>query len=181
VVTGGLVLVSLALALLTQAVVGSGYGIVAATLILLGLGMGSAMAPATDSVMGALPRAKASVGSAMNDTTRMVGSALGVAVLGSILSSGYRHDIDAAAAHLPGPAADVARDSLGGALQVAGTDGALVDAARHAFVSGMHTAALVAAGVALAGAVLAAVFLPAREARHEDETSVAPVAEPLPA
>jgi hypothetical protein len=143
--------------LLSQAHVDSGYGIVAAVLVTMGLGMGLAMAPATDSVMGSLPLEKASVGSAMNDTTRMIGGALGVAVLGSILHSGYESRIGDGA-----PA--VARDSLGGALHVGGTQ--LADQARHAFVSGMSTASLAAAGVAIAGAIIAFVALP--KVQHED-------------
>ena len=61
-------------------------------LVLLGIGMGLAMAPATDSIMGSLPREKAGVGSAVNDTTREVGGALGVAILGSILASELHDD-----------------------------------------------------------------------------------------
>ena len=106
-----------------------------------------------------------SVGSAINDTTRVAGGALGVAVLGSLLASGYRGHMDSAVSALPAPARDVAQDSLAGALAVAGRiGGAPASAARRAgaFVSGMHTAALVAAAVALAGAFVALVFLPAR-------------------
>jgi predicted MFS family arabinose efflux permease len=173
-VAGGLATVASALFLLSTATVDSGYGLVAAVLLILGAGMGMAMAPATDSVMGSLPLAKASVGSAMNDTTRMVGGALGVAILGSLLSSGYRSDVEAATTALPAPAGDAANDTLGGALQVAGQLGgpagrALTDASQHAFVSGMGTAALVAAAVTLAGSLAALVLLPSREA---------PVAEP---
>jgi hypothetical protein len=123
------------------------------------------MAPATDSVMGSLPPEKASVGSAMNDTTRMVGGALGVAVLGSLLSSGYRAELDVTG--LPAPAAEAARESLGGAIQVAGGHGPLLQSAQEAFVTGMSTASLVAAGVAFAGALFALAFLPARERQHE--------------
>src|SRR5215212_12089665 len=90
VVTGGLLLVALGLMIVTQFAVDSSYGIVAAHLIVLGFGMGMAMAPATESVMGALPLEKASVGSAVNDTTRTTGGALGVAILGSLLASQYR-------------------------------------------------------------------------------------------
>ena len=166
-VAAGLGTVSAALFLLAHAQVDSGYGLVAAVLAIMGLGMGFAMAPATDSVMGSLPLEKASVGSAMNDTTRMVGGALGVAVLGSLLSSGYR-------SHLPASAGDAARDSLGGALYVAGPHSALADTARHAFVSGMGTAALAAGAIALVGALLALVFLPARE--HSVVVELAPPA-----
>ena len=125
------------------------------------------MAPATDAIMGSLPEAKMSVGSAINDTTRVAGGALGVAVLGSLLASGYRGDMDSAVSALPPQARELAQDSLAGALAVAERvgDGRLAAAAQDAFVSGMHTAALVAAAVALAGALVAAVFLPVASER----------------
>jgi EmrB/QacA subfamily drug resistance transporter len=166
VVTLGMGLIAGALALMTGYQVDSSYGFVALTEVILGLGIGMAMAPATESIMGSLPIAKASVGSAVNDATRTTGGALGVAVLGSLLSSGYRADMDAAASGLPSAAADTARDSLGGALAVAANGGGskLVTAAQEAFVSGMHTAVMVAAAIALAGGLIALVFLPARAA-----------------
>jgi EmrB/QacA subfamily drug resistance transporter len=157
VVAGGLALIAAGLYVITGFAVDSSYGIVAVSYATLGLGMGLAMTPATDSIMGSLPLAKASVGSAVNDATRTTGGALGVAVLGSILSSGYRGDMDGA------PAA--AHDSLAGALAVAARvgDDHLVATAQNAFVGGMHAAALVAAGIALAGALVALAFLPSRE------------------
>jgi EmrB/QacA subfamily drug resistance transporter len=159
IVASGLTVVAGSMLLLSQANVGSGYGIVAGVLVTMGLGMGLAMAPATDSVMGSLPLEKASVGSAMNDTTRMVGGALGVAVLGSILQSGYE-------SHVAESAPAIARDSLGGALHVGGAQ--LVDNARSAFVSGMSTASLVAAAIAFAGAIIAFVALPKVQQEHAD-------------
>jgi EmrB/QacA subfamily drug resistance transporter len=163
VVPAGLTIVATALYLLTLADATSGYGLVAGSLVLLGLGMASAMAPATDAIMGSLPEAKMSVGSAINDTTRTAGGALGVAVLGSLLASGYRGDMDTATTALPPQARELAQDSLAGGLAVAERlgDGRLATAAQDAFVSGMHTAALAAAAVALTGALVAAVFLPA--------------------
>jgi hypothetical protein len=104
--------------------------------------------------MGSLPIAKASVGSAVNDATRTTGGALGVAILGSVLSSGYRGDMEGA------PAA--AHDSIAGALATGNEH--LISAAQNAFVGGMHSAAIVAAGIALAGGFIALVFLPSREA-----------------
>ena len=92
---------------------------VAVALAILGAGMGTAMAPATDSIMGSLPLAKAGVGSAMNDTTRQIGGALGVAILGSILASSYGAAMDPVVSRLPGANADVASDSIGGAAAVA--------------------------------------------------------------
>jgi EmrB/QacA subfamily drug resistance transporter len=168
----GLAVVATGLGLFGVLDAGSGYGLIVTAVVVLGFGMGLTMAPATDSVMGSLPLAKASVGS-MNDATRMVGGALGVAILGSVLAGGYRSGIDSATESLPAPAAEVASDTVGGALHVASQspDGspALVDAAQSAFVSGMHTTAFVAAGVALLGSVIALLFLPSRESRREAE------------
>jgi EmrB/QacA subfamily drug resistance transporter len=165
VVAGGLVLVASGLMIATQFEVGTAYELVLAHLLVMGFGMGMAMAPATDSVMGSVPLEKASVGSAVNDTTRTTGGALGVAILGSLLASRYRGDMDDAVAGLPHHAADLAGDSLGGGLAIAHKLGSpeLADAAHTAFVSGMHVAALGAAVVALAGAVIALVVIPGRE------------------
>ena len=170
VVAAGLLLVSVGLGMLSLAEVDSGYGLIAAVLGVLGLGMGLTMAPATESVMGSLPIDKAGVGSAVNDATRTLGGALGVAVLGSILSSGYRAGMDGATG--------VAQESLSGALalaqQIGGSNGAqIAGAAQQAFVEGMHTAVLVGAAIAALGSLLAAVALPARAAE--------PVAIPEPA
>ena len=93
-VTGGLTIVAGALLLMSDTSVGSGYGHVALVLALLGFGMGATMAPATNAVMAALPKEKAGVGSAINDTVRQVGGALGVAVLGSLLSSTFASRLD---------------------------------------------------------------------------------------
>jgi hypothetical protein len=118
------------------------------------------MAPATESIMGSLPRHKAGVGSAVNDTTRQVGGALGVAILGSLLASTYSSALGDGV-----PAA--ARASVGGALQLArqlgGEQGAaLAASAKAAYVDGMGVGVLVAAGVALLGSLIALAFLPSR-------------------
>ena len=124
VVSGGLVVVATALLLFSRASATSGYPLVGAVLVIIGLGMGLAMAPATDSIMGSLPPEKAGVGSAMNDTTREIGGALGVAVMGSITSSVYGSRIAGTEAYrtLVGTgdaqaalAADTIRSSIGGA------------------------------------------------------------------
>jgi EmrB/QacA subfamily drug resistance transporter len=167
-VTSGLVIIAGSLGLLSLATADSGYALIGVTLLLLGVGMGISMPPATDCVMGALPAAKASVGSAMNDMTRQVGGALGVAVLGSIASSVYRGELAPGA-----PAA--ARDSLVGALAAAGgKNPELVHSAQVAFTSGMRLAVLAGVGFTLLGALLAFWFLPSNERADA-------VAEPVPA
>jgi EmrB/QacA subfamily drug resistance transporter len=165
VVAAGLTLVAVGLSIVTQFAIDSTYGIVAAHLLVLGFGMGMAMAPATESVMGSLPVEKASVGSAVNDTTRTTGGALGVAILGSLLASQYRGDMDEAVSGLPDGAAANASDTLSGGLAVAHRmhDSGLADAAQTAFVNGMHVAAVAAAAVALVGAIIAYAVIPARE------------------
>ena len=181
VVTTGLVIVAVAMSILATITVDTGYGRVAVALMILGAGMGTAMAPATESIMGSLPLAKAGVGSAMNDTTRQIGGALGVAILGSILASAYGSAMAPVVTNLPPEAAAVAGDSIGGAAAVASQIGeagaALMDAASAAFIGGMESAVWVAAGVALLGAVVTFLWLPARGADHE-MAHAAPEGEP---
>ncbi|MFZ4516663.1 MAG: DHA2 family efflux MFS transporter permease subunit [Acidimicrobiia bacterium] len=174
VVATGLGLVTLGLVLLSQLAVTSSYFDIIWRMMLLAGGMALTMAPATDSIMGALPLSKAGVGSAVNDTTRMVGGALGVAVIGSIMSSIYGHQMAdfASKNNLPGELANTVESQIGAALQVAqGLPGALgesvTNAAKEAFVSGMHTAVFVGAAVAALGVLVAAIWLPARP-RPED-------------
>jgi EmrB/QacA subfamily drug resistance transporter len=177
VVAGGLVVVAAALLLLTGADATSGYGLIAASLVLLGFGMGTTMAPATESIMSSLPLAHAGVGSAMNDTVRMVGGTLGVAVLGSLLSSRYGADMEGAVDGLPAPAAEAAGESIGHASVVAESVGGdagptLERVAETAFSSAMGTTLTVAAGVALAGAMVALFVLPGRERERIEKTAV---------
>jgi EmrB/QacA subfamily drug resistance transporter len=164
VVAGGLLITGLGLVFFSALTVSSGYGAVLVALLVLGLGMSLVMAPATESIMGSLPRAKAGVGSAVNDTTRQVGGALGVAVLGSVATSAYASHIVTA---LHGPVPAVAKNSIGGAIgaaqQAGGQAGqALLGAARQSFVSAMRPAMLIGAAVTLAGALIVIAFLPAR-------------------
>ena len=168
----------------TKAIVGVGLSIATAGMLLLsqtsildddlwlelvfvmfGFGMGLTIAPATDSIMGSVPRERAGVGSAVNDTTRQAGGALGVAVLGSLLATSYNSHIDSL--RLPAAAAGVARSSIGAALEVAqrlgGVPGAvLAHAARAGFSSGIEMATLVGAGVVACAALVVILFLPNR-------------------
>ena len=97
VVTAGMLLFAAGLAVAATVTTASGYGRLAVALLLMGAGMGLAGAPATESILGALPPERANIGSAVNDTTRELGGALGVAIVGSIMSSLY-------ASGLPGDA-----------------------------------------------------------------------------
>jgi EmrB/QacA subfamily drug resistance transporter len=177
VVFAGLAVLTGGLLLFSTVEVTSGYGIVAWSLGVLGVGMGLAMPPATASIMGSVPMAKAGVGSAMNDTTRMIGGALGVAVLGSVLASSYRSSIEPALRGLPPQITQAAADSIGSASGVAahlGPEGqGLLDAARSAFTQAMGEAVLVAVGAAAVGALLVLRLLPARSAEETRATTEA--------
>ena len=178
VVTAGLSIATVALLSLSTLTVDSHYWPdVLWRMMLMAFGMSLTMAPATESIMSALPLAKAGVGSAVNDTTRQVGGALGVAIIGSVLSSIYASEMGdfLAGSPIQGAQATGIKESLGAALGTASAlaksapdfAASLAHAANSAFVDGLQAAVLVAAGVAFVGAVVAFFWLPAR-ARHED-------------
>jgi EmrB/QacA subfamily drug resistance transporter len=141
--------------------------LVAGTLFVLALSLANVMAPATGTVMSAVPEAKAGVGSAMNDLLRQLGGALGVAVIGSVMNTVYRDRVAAALAGLPPQAESASRDSVGAAVAIAAQLGgaagdALAGAARSAFVDGLGAAAVVAAVVAALTSVYVTRRMPAR-------------------
>ncbi|WP_236240870.1 MFS transporter [Streptomyces sp. CC228A] len=134
-----------------------------------GTGMAHVMPPVTVTVMQSLPREKAGSGSAVNNTFRQVGGALGVAVLGSVLSAAYRSRIEGHLGMLPPGDRAAAGESVEATLAAADRLGAageaLVAPAHAAFLHGMHVTALCSAAVAAAGAAVVALFLPGRPAR----------------
>ena len=135
-----------------------------------GAGMGNVMAPATESIMSTLPRERAGAGSAVNNTVRQVGGALGVAILGSLLSAVYRSDVRPHLAGLPDVVRARAGESVEATLAVARAAHApqLVRPAQDAFISAMHVTAIGSAGVAFLGVVVVLLFLPGRApGRHE--------------
>jgi EmrB/QacA subfamily drug resistance transporter len=162
---------------------------IAGQMLLGGAGMGLTSAPATEAIMGVVPRAKAGVGSAVNDATRLLGATLGVAVIGSVYASLYGDRLTRALAGIvPHGLLDAARSSVGAALGIAGRTSAAghqalgrrIEAATSgAFFEGMSAGCLVASGVCLAGAVLAAALLPAQPLRRASEPLVA-AASPMP-
>jgi EmrB/QacA subfamily drug resistance transporter len=186
VVAAGLGVVAFSLGAFTSTGVETDYyWKVFGALTTMGVGMGLAMAPATDAIMGSLPKAKAGIGSAMNDVVREVGGTLGVAVLGSILTTGYASGMDDATSGLPHGAADAASDSVGGAHEVGselggGAGARLIGLADQSFVEAMNNTSSLAAGIALVGAVVALAFLPSR-ARKEPRSADAELLEPAAA
>ncbi|WP_318218309.1 MFS transporter [Streptomyces sp. SCL15-6] len=148
---------------------------------LMGTGMAHIMTPTSVVIMQALPREKAGSASALSNTFRQVGGALGIAVLGSVLSTAYRNGIEGDLGHVPAGLRHTAGESIEATLGVAeklGPQGkALVGPAHDAFLHAMHVTALWGAGVAVLGAVVVAVYLPGRTPRPESpEREPEPVA-----
>jgi EmrB/QacA subfamily drug resistance transporter len=170
---GGLVLVALILLSLTLWTPTTDTWIVSGTLFVLAIAMANVMAPGTSAVMGAVPEAKAGVGSAMNDLLRQLGGALGVAVIGSVINTAYREGMADVVTGLPAQAAQAAGDSVGAAVAIAARVGgpagdALAAAARVSFVDALMPAAIIAAAIALATAALVVRAMPARAALEPD-------------
>src|SRR4051812_48629458 len=143
---------------------------VIAVTVLMGAGMANVLAPCTDSIMGSLPRARAGVGSAVNDTTRQMGGAIGVAVFGSIMASHFRSSFTGTIGDsIPTPLLHRVWDNVGQAVSGATAAPAarpyatrIASAAKDSFVGGLHLIGLVAAAVTLLAAIGVALFLPAR-------------------
>ncbi|HEV8295766.1 MAG TPA: MFS transporter [Acidimicrobiales bacterium] len=193
VVAGGMSLTTIGLLLLTGTSADSSYASLVWRMVITACGLALTMAPATESIMGSLPLAKAGVGSAVNDTTRQVGGAVGVAVIGSVFNSLYTSTVGDRLAGLALPAGVVgrAKDSIGAALaasnDVGGANGtAVADAARNGFLDGMHTGLIVGACAAAVGIIVTLVWLPARARSadvvtqaHEFEAEHVSIVEPV--
>jgi EmrB/QacA subfamily drug resistance transporter len=174
----GLVIVAVSLGLLATLGVSSGDLELGAVLMVVAIGIGMAMTPATDSIMSALPREQFGVGSAVNDTVREIGGALGVAVLGSVFAAGYAGRMSDAIVGLPAEVADAATGSLAGALAVAaqlGGEAGLVLAvvARDAFVAAQSMTSLIGVAFAIGGALIALAWMPDRIDRTGEATDAA--------
>jgi hypothetical protein len=126
--------------------------------------------------MGALPRDRAGVGSAVNDTTRQIGGALGVAVIGSLFAWRYQASLSDLSG-LPADASSAAQNSIGKAIQVANTlpsdqAASLLENAQHAYVSGMRVGVWTCALILVGAAILAAKFLPSTPGISEDDVEL---------
>ena len=184
VVAFGLFVLSATLVSFTFLSVTTGYAIIGVSIVAMAFGMGNIMAPSTDAVMGAVPVAKAGVGSATNDVTRQVAGAIGVAVIGSVFNSAYQSNMEPAVAQLPPEAAGAAGNSIGAALQVAaqlpGQAGeALAIAARQGFVDAMGVATWIPVGVAFLAALLVLRFLPPQHLPPAEEPGAARSSAPV--
>jgi hypothetical protein len=141
-------------------------------MVLMACGLGLVTSPATAAVMGALRAEEAGAGSAVNDTVREVGGTLGVAVVGSVMSTVYGPSvIDAlTAAGAPARAAEGAADSVFAGLAVAGQlPAGAVPAVQQAFLDGVSAGSWVAAAAAAAGALVVLAFLPAQHRAAEPQ------------
>jgi EmrB/QacA subfamily drug resistance transporter len=167
----GLMLVAAGLLVISRVGTGSPYVLMLTGLVLLGVGMGAAMTPATSAITEALPQAKQGVGSAVNDLSREVGGALGIAVIGSIVTGSYRSNLQVQGA--PPSVVDRAKASFAIAIHDGGPIGTH---ARSAFVDGIHTGLLYAAGATILAAISVATLL--RSDAKVDRTAPAPEPEP---
>jgi EmrB/QacA subfamily drug resistance transporter len=170
-VSTGMALVALGLIMFRGLGIDTSYLYVLLCIVPLVTGIAMAMSPMTASIMSAVPARRAGTGSAMNDATRELGAALGVAVLGSLAASRYSHSINGAAATIPPSSLSAVRSSLATALDQANTltpsDGRAVTlAAKHAFVDGIHFAVTAGAALAAIAAIVVLRFLP-HQASHE--------------
>ncbi|WP_240037444.1 MFS transporter [Glycomyces paridis] len=146
-----------------------------------GAGMANLMPPAMNTLMASVPKEKAGVGSALANTLRQVGGALGVAVLGTVMAQAYQSEIGEAAPQLPDKAAE-SYASTYGALE----SGLVPDAAQQAvqtaadasFITALHTTAYAAIGVAVVGLVVIALFFPGKRRREAGEAEREAAAEP---
>jgi len=184
VMAAGFLLTAAGFAVYTFIDPGTSYLVLAIGLVLLGAGISLTAAPATAAIMSAVPHHKAGVGSAVNDTTREVGGALGIAILGSVASAIYRSAVDLRNVDLPPGAAKAAKESLGAATAIATQvpTGAQVAArAGEAFTHALNLTSVVAVAIALIAAAAVAVAFNHRTEKDAAEAfAAAQAAGPLP-
>lgn len=162
----GLLVQAGGLFVLSLANVDTSYLLIVVGLVLLAAGMGSIMPALTETIVSSLPADKAGVASAVNDTTREIGGAIGIAVMGSLVATAYRSTVSPFVEPMPEEVAEAASDSIGAALGIAAQQGGeqgqqLVAIAREGFVEGLSNAMMVACVVGVLVAGLIAALYPA--------------------
>lgn len=182
--TGGMLLIAAMLCAFAGLEADTPIWLLEVIFFLMGTGMAHIMTPTSVVIMQALPREKAGSASALSNTFRQVGGALGIAVLGSVLSTAYRNGIEDKLGVVPAGVRHTAGESIEATLGVAAKLGprgdALVGSANDAFLHAMHVTALCGAGVALVGALVVALFLPGRPAEPQpgqEEQELVPASE----
>lgn len=164
--SAGLALIGVALILMGLLDADSTYIEVAFALSIAGIGVGICTAPATHAIVTNTPEDQLGVASAVNDATREIGAAIGVAITGSVLAAAYGHGIDPVAPMIPEPARSAVQDSLAAAIQVAEQAGPqgeqLAELAQNAFLDGLQQASWAVAAILLVGAVISAFWAPRR-------------------
>ncbi len=152
---------------------GSSFWLFLATSLVLGLGIALAMTPATNAIVASLPPEKQGVASAINDLSRELGSAFGVAIIGSAFNTGYRNSIDQHLGGLPGQVAALAHQAPATAYEAAAklprAGQTLVAHTNDAFVNGLHAALLISGVAMLLGAVYVALRAPSRSAEQAED------------
>ena len=179
---GGLCFTAIGLLVMANVGPSTSYGYIALGLSLMGFGVAFTTAPATNAIVSSVPLAKSGVGSAVNDTTREVGGALGIAVMGSLVTSAYQSTMSATVHRLPAALGSAVNSSVGEALGVAhnlpGPAGTRLAAqASTAYTDAMGTALMIGAVVAMLAAAMVLVFFPREPAVA---TEVQPGDAPLP-
>jgi EmrB/QacA subfamily drug resistance transporter len=164
---GGIGTIALGLGLMAGLTsISAGYVSVLPGLMVLAIGVGLTMTPGTAAITGSLPVEEQGVASALNDTVRELGGAIGIALIGSVLSAGYKSSVSGAVSGLPSEAAKAVKEGIGGAVVVSGQLGErgapVLAAARNAFVDGLSLAMWISMGLAIAAAIFAAVWTPSR-------------------
>ncbi|KQW11107.1 MULTISPECIES: MFS transporter [Streptomyces] len=182
--TGGMLLIAAMLVAFAALEADTPIWLLEVIFFLMGTGMAHIMTPTSVVIMQALPREKAGSASALSNTFRQVGGALGIAVLGSVLSTAYRNSIESHLGSVPAGVRHTAGESIEATLGVAAKLGprgdALVGPANDAFLHAMHVTALCGAGVALVGALVVALFLPGRPTepqQGQEEQDLVPASE----
>ncbi|MFI6434079.1 MFS transporter [Streptomyces sp. NPDC050759] len=182
--TGGMLLIAAMLVAFAGLEADTPIWLLEVIFFLMGTGMAHIMTPTSVVIMQALPREKAGSASALSNTFRQVGGALGIAVLGSVLSTAYRNSIEPHLGSVPAGVRHTAGESIEATLGVAAKLGprgdALVGPANDAFLHAMHVTALCGAGVALVGALVVALFLPGRPTepqQGQEEQELVPASE----
>ncbi len=176
VMAAGFLVIGAGFGLLTFIGTTTPYLVLAIAVVLLGVGISLTAAPATACIMVAVPESRAGVGSAVNDCTREVGGALGIAIMGSIANAIYRSSIKLDDLPLPPPVAEAAKESVGAATFIASqVPGAQVVSARagEAFTNAFNVACGVAVVMMLAAMVLVAFVFSHRVERVAAEERVA--------